>query len=91
MTGLARALLLLATLYLAACAGVSPKRQLQAQAYAEQARSAEVTCAATPCAPASPLLELGDAAMAASGPNAPRRVASARSSSPAASAARPSA
>jgi putative cardiolipin synthase len=72
VTLLARALLLLATLQLAACAGVSQKRQLEAQGYAEQARSGEVVCPATPCAPASPLLELGDAAMAASAPDAPR-------------------
>lgn len=72
MTTLARVLLVLAVLQLAACAGVSPKRQLQAQAYAEQSRSAEVSCAASPCAPPSPLLELGDAAMAASAPGAPR-------------------
>ena len=72
MTRLARGLLLLAALQLAACAGVAPRRQALAQAYADQARSAQVSCAATPCAPASPLLELGDAAMAASTPGAPR-------------------
>jgi hypothetical protein len=72
MTRLARGLLLLAALQLAACAGVSPKRQALAQAYADQARSTAVACAATPCAPASPLLELGDAALAASTPAAPR-------------------
>jgi putative cardiolipin synthase len=69
---LARLVLVLAALQLAACAGVSPKRQGQAQAYAEQARSTELSCAATPCAPPSPLLELGDAAMAQSRPDAPR-------------------
>jgi phosphatidylserine/phosphatidylglycerophosphate/cardiolipin synthase-like enzyme len=72
VTWLARALVLVAALQLAACAGVSPRRQQQAQAYADQARSSEVACAATPCAAPSPLLELGDAAMAASAPGAPR-------------------
>jgi len=72
VTRLARGLLLLAALQLAACAGVSPRRQAQAQAYADQARSTAVECAPTPCAPVSPLLELGDAALAASTPGAPR-------------------
>ena len=72
MSVLARALLLLCALQLAACAGVSPKRKLEAQALAEATRSSEVTCAAAPCAPPSRLLQMGADAMAASTPEAPR-------------------
>jgi phosphatidylserine/phosphatidylglycerophosphate/cardiolipin synthase-like enzyme len=69
---LARLLLALCVLQLAACAGLSPQRKAQAAAFADAARSDEVVCTATPCTPPSPLLELGDAAMAASTPDAPR-------------------
>ena len=72
MMPLARLVLVLAALQLAACACPWRLGDTPAQAYAEQARSTELSCAATPCAPPSPLLELGDAAMAASGPGAPR-------------------
>jgi putative cardiolipin synthase len=69
---LARLVVVAASLALAACAGVSPKHKLEASTLAEQARSDEIVCPTTPCAPASPLLELGDAALAASTADAPR-------------------
>ena len=65
-----RALLLLAILAQGACAHLSRSEHLQAGEYAEQARGSQVECA--DCAVASPLLALGDAADAASTPQAPR-------------------
>lgn len=64
------ALLLLSLFALGACSHVSRREKLQAEDYAEQARSHVVACVGE-CAVASPLLELGDAAMAASAPGKP--------------------
>ena len=67
-----RWLLLGLSLQLAACAHLSPKQQLLANDYAEQARSSAVACPDSGCAFASPLRDLGDAAYAASTPEQPR-------------------
>jgi len=71
MTGLRQAVLLLALLALGACSHVSRRDKLQAEDYAEQARSHAVACVGD-CRPASPLLALGDSAYAASTPTQPR-------------------
>jgi phosphatidylserine/phosphatidylglycerophosphate/cardiolipin synthase-like enzyme len=69
---LARALVALAALQLAACAGISPKLRQHAVDYADHARSDALVCTAAPCAgDPSPLLDLGPAAIAASTPGAP--------------------
>ena len=65
-----RPLLAAALLVLGACAHVSRHESRQAADYAEAARSDQIACA--DCAVASPLLALGDAAYAASTPQAPR-------------------
>ena len=64
-----RPLLAAALLVLGACAHVSRHESRQAADYAEAARSDQIACA--DCAVASPLLALGDAAYAASTPQAP--------------------
>ena len=66
-----RLLLCLVLLQLAACAHLSVEKQQLADAYAQQARSSRIDCAAD-CTIASPLLDLGDAAYAASTPTQPR-------------------
>lgn len=63
-------LLSLCWLLLGACAHVSRQETAQAEEYAARARSTAVVCA--DCAIASPLRDLGDAAIAASTPAAPR-------------------
>ena len=65
-----RPLLAAALLVLGACAHVSRHESRQAADYAEAARSDQIACA--DCAVTSPLLALGDAAYAASTPQAPR-------------------
>ena len=60
-----------ALLLLGACSHVSHNERLQAGEYAQNARSSEVGCT-TECAVASPLLDLGDAAYAASAAEAPK-------------------
>ena len=71
MTRGRRAAVAAALLLLGACSHVSRNERLQAGDYAESARSTEVGCTAD-CAVASPLLDLGDAAYAASTADAPR-------------------
>jgi len=66
-----RLILGLSWLLLGACAHISKQETLQAATYAEQARSRAVVCAAD-CAIASPLLDLGAAAYAASTADQPR-------------------
>ena len=58
-------------LCLAACTHVSRHEKLQAEQYADTARSSAISCA-TGCAINSPLRALGDAAYAASRPGQPR-------------------
>ncbi|MEO7251936.1 MAG: phospholipase D-like domain-containing protein, partial [Arenimonas sp.] len=58
-------------LCLGACTHVSRHEKLQAEQYADRARSSAVSCAAG-CAITSPLRSLGDAAYAASRPAQPR-------------------
>ena len=65
-----RVLWLAAALLQGACAHLSKTDRLRADDYAEQARGSQVECA--DCAVASPLLELGDIAAAASSAQAPR-------------------
>ena len=65
-----RPLLAAALLVLGACAHVSRHESRQAADSAEAARSDQIACA--DCAVTSPLLALGDAAYAASTPQAPR-------------------
>ena len=62
---------LLSLLVLGACSHVSRRDKMQAGEYAEQARSHAVACVGE-CGLASPLLELGDAAYAASTSTQPR-------------------
>lgn len=72
MRRLLRSSLWVLSLALAACAHLSHEQRQQAHDYAEQARSTSVACAEPGCTIASPLLELGDAAYAASTPDRPR-------------------
>ncbi|MBP8098270.1 MAG: phospholipase D family protein [Arenimonas sp.] len=69
--GMRLALVLLSLLLLGACSHVSRRDRQQAEEYAEQARSRVVACVGE-CAVASPLRDLGDAAVAASTPALPR-------------------
>jgi phosphatidylserine/phosphatidylglycerophosphate/cardiolipin synthase-like enzyme len=72
--GASRALLIsaVAALLLGACAHVPMHADAQASDYAERARSGETGCYETPCQLDSPLLALGDAAVAESTPERPR-------------------
>ncbi len=70
MSRSARLLLVMAVLLQGACAHLSRNEHMRASEYAEQARGSQVECA--DCAVASPLLELGDTAAAASTAEAPR-------------------
>lgn len=66
-------LLLASLLALSGCATLSPREAREAADLAETARAAAPDCAGEACAPvASPLLDLGAAAIAASTPEAPR-------------------
>jgi phosphatidylserine/phosphatidylglycerophosphate/cardiolipin synthase-like enzyme len=65
MTPRLRRLLAVSVLLLGACSHVSRREKMQAEDYAEQARSQDVVCAGD-CNIASPLRDLGDAAYAAS-------------------------
>jgi len=68
-----RALVLLVVLAGSACATLSPAERDRAQALAVAARSHAVSCdQADACAAQSPMRELGEQAMAASTPAAPR-------------------
>jgi cardiolipin synthase C len=70
---LARLALLAALLPLAACAGLSTKERQEAAAIAAASRSTDIVCAPdVDCVPDSPLLAMGDAAVAASTAESPR-------------------
>jgi len=71
-----RAVLTLLVLACSGCGSLSALQREQAAAIAAQARSHEVSCtAADACARPSPLRELGEQAMAESGPGQPRHYA----------------
>lgn len=63
---------LLCALLLGACSHAPMRPDLQAAELAERARSSETGCFESPCQIESPLLALGDAALAESGAQSPR-------------------
>ena len=76
MTRLHRIAWLLLALACSGCASLSNAQRAEAQRIAVQGRSTDITCEAPDaCARPSPLRALGDEALAASTPDAPRHYA----------------